>query len=197
MRRRVGLWTVNFLVGIFLVQLWPALAQSNKGEFTGDLVAALLPDGRNMKLVKPFGYTDSKGQKWDVPAGEETDGASIPRAFWVSHPPFTGKYRAAAVIHDYYCRTQSRDWQDTHNVFYEAMRTAGVDDRTAKMMWGAVYRFGPRWGNLVSKRAPSAALTQSIVKQAEFMRDLDAWIFRANPDRDEMAKAIDSGKIPP
>src|SRR5262245_3676734 len=115
--------------------LIPYPSATAQGQFKGEIVATLLGDGRNMKLVQPFAYVDAKGQVWEVPAGAETDGASIPGVFWLTHPPFTGKYRSAAVIHDYYCRIQSRSWRDTHDVFYEAMRTAGVDARTAKVMW--------------------------------------------------------------
>lgn len=190
---------VGLLVSFFLAlctAMAATRAQSNEGRFKGELVATLLSDGRNMKLVQSFGYIDTRGQSWDVPVGAETDGASVPKAFWFTHPPFTGKYRAAAVIHDYYCRTQTRSWQDTHNVFYEAMRTAGVDDRTAKVMWGAVYNFGPRWGEGFGKRGPGLALPPSLKQQTDFMRDLGAWIARADPDRDEIAKAIDSGRVP-
>jgi hypothetical protein len=74
--------------------------------------------GRNVQLEHPFGYIDPKGLVWDVPAGTETDGASIPRVLWVTHPPFTGKYRAAAVVDDYYCQTKARGWRETHEVFY-------------------------------------------------------------------------------
>jgi hypothetical protein len=176
---------------LFVVSL-PAAAQSKGGQFKGEIVASLLPDGRNMKLVQPFGYVDPKGQAWDVPAGAETDGASIPSVFWITHPPFTGKYRAAAVIHDHYCRTQSHSWQDTHNVFYEAMLTAGVDMRTAKVMWAAVYNFGPRWGAGVVKRA----LPATDEEQKQFMRDLDTWVARADPSQEEIAKAIDLGRVP-
>lgn len=173
-----------------------ATGEESPGRFLGEIVATMLPDGRNMKLVQPFGYIDSKGQTWDVPAGAETDGASIPKAFWLTHPPFTGKYRSAAVIHDYYCRSQTRAWQDTHNVFYEAMRTAGVDDRTAKVMWGAVYNFGPRWGVGTTTRGPGAGLFSNVEKEQQFMRDLDAWVARAEPSRDEIAQAIDRGAVP-
>ena len=167
-----------------------------EGQFKGDVVATMLADGRNMRLEKPFGYVNSKGQTWTVPAGAETDGASIPKAFWLTHPPFTGKYRSAAVIHDYYCRVQTRSWQTTHNVFYEAMRTAGVDDRTAKVMWGAVYNFGPRWSAGVSTRGPGAGSVPDVEKEEQFMRDLDAWIARVDPSREEIAKAIEGGAIP-
>src|SRR5262245_59573240 len=71
---------------VILASHRPAPAQS---QFKGEIVATLLSDGRNMKLVQPFGYIDSNGQVWEVPAGAETDGASIPGVFWLTHPPFT------------------------------------------------------------------------------------------------------------
>jgi len=48
--------------------------------------------------------------------------------------PFTGRYREASVVHDYYCDTKSERWQDTHRVFYDGMRANGVDAATAKLM---------------------------------------------------------------
>jgi len=189
---RILIRAVLIAAFVLLVPHPPVEAQSKGGQFKGEIVATLLPNGRDMKLVQPFGYIDAKGQVWDVPAGAETDGASIPGIFWITHPPFTGKYRSAAVIHDYYCRTQTRSWQDTHDVFYEAMLTAGVDARTAKVMWAAVYNFGPRWGAGVAKRA----LPPSAEEQKQFMRDLDAWVARADPSREEIAKAIDLGRVP-
>jgi hypothetical protein len=110
-----------------------ANAQEPRGRFVGDIVAKLLPDGRNLKLVESFAYVDSDGQRWEVPAGAETDGASVPRAFWLAYPPFTGRYRQAAVVHDYYCQTRQRDWKLTHKVFYDAMRSSGVEEVTAKL----------------------------------------------------------------
>jgi hypothetical protein len=169
-------------------------AQVPTGSFVGEIVATLLRDGRNLKLMQSFAYVDATGRRWDVPAGMETDGASIPRAFWITHPPFTGKYRGAAIIHDHYCRVQTRTWQETHNVFYEAMLAAGVDDRTAKIMWGAVYRFGPRWGGSEEKRSWKS--WSNAKEQADFIRHLGAWVKRADPSQDEIARAIDSGAVP-
>ena len=184
---------VLLVAAVVLPIALPSAAAQDKGaKFQGEIVARLLDDGINIELVKPFGYIDSKGRVWDVPAGTQTDGASIPRVFWVTHPPFTGKYRAGAVIHDHYCRTQSRTWQDTHNVFFEAMRTAGVDDRTAKVMWAAVHHFGPRWGPGVLKRGKPA----TVEEERQFVQEIEAWLARANPTREEIAKAINSGSIP-
>ena len=176
-------------IALLLVAQPSATAQ---GKFKGQIVAMMLDDGRNMKLIEPFAYIDSRGRVWEVPAGTETDGASIPGVFWVRHPPFTGRYRSAAVIHDHYCRVQTRSWEDTHYVFYEAMRTAGVDASTAKVMWAAVYNFGPRWGKDVAKRG----LPPSVEGQEQFLRDLTAWVARADPTLEEIARAIDLGRIP-
>ena len=116
------------------------------GHFDGDLILKALPDGRNMELLKPFKYTDSQKVVWPVPAGVKVDGASIPSVFWsIGVAPYTGKYRDASVIHDYYCQTHSRHWKAVHRVFYDGMLARGVDPLQAKIMYLAVYRFGPRW----------------------------------------------------
>jgi hypothetical protein len=116
------------------------------GQFTGELVLKALPDGRTMALVQPFGYKDSHGVTWSVAVGTQVDGASIPRVFWsIIGAPFTGKYREASVIHDYYCQTRSRHWKAVHKVFLDGMLARGVDGFKAKLMYLAVYRFGPRW----------------------------------------------------
>jgi hypothetical protein len=116
------------------------------GTFTGELILKVLPGGRNMQLVQPFSYMDSRGNVWPVPAGARVDGASIPSVFWSAiGAPFTGKFREASVIHDYYCETRSRHWKAVHRVFLDGMQTSGVDPLQAKLMYLAVYRFGPRW----------------------------------------------------
>ena len=116
------------------------------GQFGGELVLKVLPDGRTMELVQPFSYTDSQGVTWPVPARTQVDGASIPSVFWnIIGAPFTGKYREASIIHDYYCTTRSRHWKAVHKVFLDGMLARGVDKVQAQLMYLAVYRFGPRW----------------------------------------------------
>ncbi len=174
-----------------------ALAGDNFGRFTGAVVATFLPDGRNMRLERPFGFIDPRGRRWDVPAGATTDGASFPRFFWLAFPPFTGKYRDAAVVHDYYCQTQSRSWRDTHETFFYAMRAAGVAEATAKAMYGAVYNFGPRWGIGSSHRGPAAAKFRTEEQQAAFFDEIKAWIERENPTPEQIAKRLDQfGDVP-
>src|SRR5215510_1582180 len=130
-----------------LLSCWTGSATAqNLGRFEGELVLRALPDGRNMELVRPFKYIDSRGVIWPVPAGTRVDGASIPSAFWsIIGAPYTGKYREASVIHDYYCEARSRHWKAVHKVFLDGMLTRGVERIQALLMYLAVYRFGPRW----------------------------------------------------
>lgn len=76
-----------------------------------------------------------------VPAGFETDFASVPRFFWRVFPP-VGEWNRAAALHDYlYERTRvSKLLADTF--FYEALRSDGVGRVTRLVMYAAVRVFG-------------------------------------------------------
>lgn len=186
-------WSLILLASLLTTT---STAEEQFGHFKGTPVASFLPDGRNLKLERPFGYVDPKGNPWDVPAGTVTDGASVPRVFWITHPPFTGKYRSAAIVHDYYCQKQTRSWRETHLMFYSAMRAGGVVEQTAKVMYAAVYTFGPRWGSGAQKRGPFEMKYQTVEEQQQFMREIELWIARANPNPEDIAKAMDMGVIP-
>ncbi len=164
------------------------------GYFKGEIVAKFLPDGRNMQIEKAFSFVDPSGKTWDVPAGAITDGASIPRVLWIAYPPFTGKHRIAAVVHDHYCQSKNESWKATHAVFYDALRTAGVDDATAKTMWAAVYHFGPRWGfgYRSGSRGPGATAGMSTDQEGSFLEDLGTWIARENPSLDAIASRMEA-----
>lgn len=98
------------------------------------------------ELSNNFSFDDPNGLKWDVPAGEKVDGASIPQAFWsIIGGPFEGPYLKASVIHDYFCVKQSRTAHDTHRNFYYGMRANGVPEWKAKAMYWAVATYGPDW----------------------------------------------------
>ncbi|WP_334503515.1 DUF1353 domain-containing protein [Bradyrhizobium sp. AZCC 1678] len=103
-------------------------------------------DGRTAMLLAPFAYVDPQGKEWVTPAGWKVDGASIPWPLWsLIGSPWTGKYREASVIHDYLCDTRKESWTSVHWTFYTAMLANGVNEIQAKLMYVAVYRFGPRW----------------------------------------------------
>jgi hypothetical protein len=116
------------------------------GRFEGEVVARWSDGGRDMTLVAPFAYVDPQAVRWDAPTGSVVDGASIPRAFWsLVGGPFTGRYRAASVVHDVACATRERGWQQVHRMFFDACRCGGVGRIQATGMYYAVYHFGPRW----------------------------------------------------
>jgi hypothetical protein len=165
-----------------------ASAESYFGRFIGKFVAEFSEDdgGRKVTLMEPFSFVDPFGKEWNVPDGYKTDGASVPAALWALYPPFTGNYRSAAVIHDYYCDTEQRSWQDTHKVFYFAMRAAHVDEKTAKIMYGAVYLFGPRWGPGTQPGQHSAAVKATPEQQAKVVKDLQALVDKENPELDDL-----------
>jgi hypothetical protein len=138
----------------------PTVPAADFGRFEGDIVAVWDANGRNMTLREDFAYLDPQGRRWPAPAGSVVDGASIPRLFWtLIGGPFEGKYRNASVVHDVGCVEMRQTWEDVHRMFFEACRCAGVEESQAKIMYYAVYHFGPRWQPIVEeivKQVPDA-----------------------------------------
>ena len=138
------------------------------GRFKGEVVAVWDDDGRHMTLREDFMYVDSRNRRWVAPAGAVVDGASIPAAFWsLIGGPFAGRYRNASVVHDVECVDMTAPWQDVHRMFYEACRCGGVDERMAKIMYYAVYHFGPRWETVAETRVETAEDEKGEVVQRE------------------------------
>jgi len=164
------------------VGIQAALAETSFGHFVGSFVAEFGNDGRKVTLKEPFGYIDPAGLAWNVPDGYQTDGASVPAVLWALYPPFTGEYRSAAVIHDYYCDSKQRSWEDTHKVFYFAMRAANVAEKTAKVLYTAVYLFGPRWGPGTAPGQRNAAVKATAEQQEDVVKELQALVDKENPD---------------
>lgn len=120
------------------------------GNYVGNVKAEWLDDGRTMKLLAPLKYIDPARRIWLAPTGWIVDGASIPQFAWSGiGGPFEGKYRYASVIHDVACDEKVRPWELVHETFYYAMRASGVEDWRAKVMYAAVFYFGPRWSREV------------------------------------------------
>jgi len=116
------------------------------GTFVGDVVAKWNDDGRTMTLTEPFAYLDPTGSRWEAPKGTTVDGASIPQFAWsIIGGPFEGNYRNSSVIHDVACVEKKRPWELVHQTFYTGMLASGVSTVKAKVMYAAVYHFGPRW----------------------------------------------------
>lgn len=67
------------------------------------------------KILKDFTYRDVT-----VPAGYHTDGASVPRLFWIFWPPNRSTYLPAVVIHDYLC--DKEEYLKADKYFKEIMK---------------------------------------------------------------------------
>ncbi|MGC1273330.1 MAG: DUF1353 domain-containing protein [Planctomycetaceae bacterium] len=144
-------------------------AASGRDRFEGRLLLEPVDGpGMVMRLGDEFAYVDPAGKRWVAPAGLETDGASIPRVLYsVVGPPFDGSYLKAAVIHDAASPSDVDSWQDAHRMFYYALLRCGVGEAKAKVMYAAVYHFGPRWAtpgqpapyanNIVAERLAKSA----------------------------------------
>lgn len=133
-------------------------------------------DGRRMELLRAFTFTDPSGTTWTAPSGAVVDGASIPQVFWsILGGPYEGEYRDASIVHDHECFIRLRPWRDVHRMFHQACLAGGVRPLKARLMYAAVYLFGPRW-TLTSKRSRLAPLRS----YDEAIR-VTAWV-RANPE---------------
>jgi hypothetical protein len=98
--------------------------------------------GKNWKLVRQFSHTGSKGTKFVIPEGFETDLASVPKLLWWLIPPFDDRFLIAALVHDFLYRVEvpagkiSRS--DADGVFRRLMRLHGVPRLQRSLMWAAV-----------------------------------------------------------
>lgn len=102
---------------------------------------------RKMRVLEDVTYTDKNGVVWTAKADSIVDGASIPRFCWYFiGSPFVGLYRRPSVIHDVYCENKEMPWKLVHACFKEMMLFEGVHPHKAKLMFDAVFTFGPRWG---------------------------------------------------
>jgi len=132
------------------------------GRFEGRVLTEWDKDGRFMILQEPFAYFDASNKRWSAPVGARINGASIPQPFWsLIGGPFEGQYRNASVVHDVYCETMSESWEDVHEMFYHACRCGGVSESKAKLMYWAVYHFGPHWERTKDIDGKSAAPVKS------------------------------------
>lgn len=140
------------------------------GKFEGRVKTVWEDDGRNMRLEEDFAYVDARGKRWVAPKGSLINGASIPQPFWsVIGGPFEGSFRNASVVHDVGCDQQKESWEDVHHMFHDACRCGGVSSKKAKLLYYAVYNFGPRWsrpGERVFRQMQAAQVDEDLVRKA-------------------------------
>jgi Protein of unknown function (DUF1353) len=153
---------ITVMITCFVIVGFASLSYAAEfGMFSGNPVLYWGPDGRTMVLVQNFTYTDPDSNVWIAAKDSPVNGASIPQIFWsFVGGPFEGKYRNASIVHDTECtEPYKHHWREVHRMFYFASRAGGVGLLRAKVMFAAVYHFGPRWewkGEIPAKRTVSS-----------------------------------------
>lgn len=93
-------------------------------------------------LIEPLVYySEILGRAITIPAGFETDFASVPRLPFV-YTLFGGIARKAAVVHDYLYRKSGVSRRQADMVFYEAMKATGQWWWRRAIMWVGLRAFG-------------------------------------------------------
>jgi len=109
--------------------------------FVGDSEVAVKQVGENdWELMNELVYQGNY-ETFVVPAGTDTDFASVPRPF-VWFIPRYGKYTRAAILHDYLWRVKAMDgeiaWADADGLFRRTLRELDVAFLQRWIMWSAV-----------------------------------------------------------
>lgn len=113
-----------------------------------DLEAASDQDDGKWTLMKPLVYvSDVARRTFTVPAGFQTDLASVPRlpvVYWLAGDTSS----AAAVVHDYLYSTHLVDRATADAVLREASQCTGVPGWRRWLMWAGVrLGGGSHWGD--------------------------------------------------
>ena len=113
-----------------------------KHGFKSDLVVRLLDDlahnGRGLwELHEPLEYHARDGRRFTVPAGTQTDFASVPR-LPVSYAVFGDCAHRPAVLHDYLLAQGLTIRHEADAYFFEAMLATGMPAWKASIMHQAV-----------------------------------------------------------
>lgn len=96
---------------------------------------------RRWRLKEDLVYITNAGDRFVVPAGFETDFASVPQVLWSIAPPM-GKWGLAAVAHDFAYRTGILPRAEADRLFLDAMADLGVRWITRWAMYLAVRAAG-------------------------------------------------------
>ena len=110
-------------------------------------------DDTHVRLFEPLVYASPTVGIVRVPAGFETDLASVPRipfAYWLAGNTAQGP----AIVHDWLYRTKMLSRRQADAVFFEAMSAWGTVGWRRWAMWGAVRAFG--WAPWGRGRLPSS-----------------------------------------
>ncbi len=122
---------------------------------------------------------------WSVQPGLKTDGASIPKfAQGIIGKPYDGSYLAAAVIHDNFCARETESWKNTHRLFYDMLRSLGINDLKAKIMYAGVVAGAHKWVKVKKPQSCGQGCTFNLPAGNQMNGDN----FERGPDNSQQAQ---------
>jgi hypothetical protein len=119
---------------------------SARGRWRSEAQVYLLRDAPFVELAAPLEWEEPDGRVVSVPVGFRSDGATIPQWAWsLVGGRLDGRYRRAAILHDWQCVTQKEPPLVVHARFREAMLADAVAPLVAWAFWLVVRVAGPTW----------------------------------------------------
>lgn len=100
--------------------------------------------GRVFTLMEPL-RIEWRGKTIEVPVGFQSDGASVPRAFWrLVFPNSDNQALRAAFAHDWLYRNHPEGWtkEEADKMFYEVLQEDGISKWRAWLAYKGVDWFG-------------------------------------------------------
>lgn len=135
------------------------------------------PGHTEFELLADYSYRAADGTLWTAPSGTVVNGASIPRVVWSSvGGPWSGKYRNAAVVHDYLTAEKPSSSEVVHGLFLDGMLENGVSKARAHLMYAAVVTFGGKWndaGNFVADGEPIEMTENDLEMLRSYLEEND------------------------
>ncbi len=114
--------------------------------FFGSTRFRLKEDGYAVENLEKFGFKDSKGVAWEVPAGQIIHGDAVPRGLWsIVGAPLSADQIASNALLEYYSAQRSRPPEQVAQMYYESLLKSGLSDLKAKLLTRAFTAFGPTW----------------------------------------------------
>jgi len=121
------------------------MAALANGRFLGSLAinptGTTAPGGNQIYTLGSLLNYQRGDKTYTVPAGYQTDLASIPQEYQ-QRPPHESPTARPGVLHDYLYTSQSEPRRVADRIFREALRAEGVPLGQRLAMWGAVRLFG-------------------------------------------------------
>jgi hypothetical protein len=174
------------------------------GNWSGRFLFEWLDDsaGSKVKLLEAVKFTDADGSEWEAPRDAEFELLSVsPTLQTLFGPPFEGKNRKAALLHQYQVHARAQPWKESHRMYYQASRSLGVDEADAKLMYMALYADGPRWA-VKKSICERACHTKEVVQKTQMtwrpvvkqtaLEPVVEWIERENPSLDQIDARVET-----